>query len=342
MSIGSFACASVLCLGIVLPAVGQGSPAQTPAYLLRLERTRANDNACVLVRGDGQYHFERSTSEQTTILEGVVPGADLHQLLHWVGDDEFVDLTQDKIVAPIFIGPKDEFLLSVNRPEGWQNLIFPAPPTWQRYTRSVVPLARWLDRARKAKRPIRLREEKGRDYCTPPHTPELTTRSRQALVPFVFIARTTSFKGKDGEETCAVVYPDGRYHRETKSQQSGSNQIATAVFEGLVKAERLQALRDVLAGPDIHNRLETNRPRWMLQTDGEITTLTLPQEGKTRTILFWKYEPVFDLRGVWRVDESGMEALEPLRQWLTSNVDVPSTVPLAKAGLTDCVPPRQP
>jgi len=336
----SFARTLVLCLGIVLPAKALDDPAQTPAYLVRLERMHAEENACVLVRSDGRYHYERSAHDQTVILEGTIAEPEVQRLRQWIGEDELVALTQDKIVEPVFAGPKDQLLLSVNRPERWQNLSFPAPPTWQRYTQSVVPLAQWLNQVKKAKYRVKLREEQGRNYCTPPHEPELMIRAPQALVPFVFLARITSFKGKDGEEQCAVVYPDGRYHRETKSQRSGSIDLATAVYEGSVRPDRMQSLRDILGRPEIQKRTEMYPPNRTLQTGGEVTSLTLSVQGKRRTLLFWKYEPAFDLRGTLRVAESGTKTLEPLRQWLRLNLDIPDMAPLANARLSDCAPQR--
>ena len=336
-----FAPTLVLCLGIVLPARALDDPAPTPTYLVRLERMHAEENACVLVRSDGRYHYEHSAHDQTVIFEGTVAEREVQRLRQWIGDDELMALTQDKIVEPVFVGPKDQLLLSVNRPERWQNLSFPAPPTWQGYTRSVVPLAQWLNRVKKAKYRVKLREEQGRNYCTPPHEPELMIRSPQNVEPFLFLARTTSFKGKEGQEQCALVYPDGRYHRETKSQHSESNDIATAVYEGSVQPGRMQALRDILGRPEIQNRPEMYPPHRPLQTGGEVTSLILSVHGKSRTLMFWKYEPAFDLRGALRVAESGAKALEPLRDWLKLNLDTPDTTPLANARLSDCVPSRQ-
>jgi hypothetical protein len=83
-------------------------------------------------------------------------------------------------------------------------------------------------------------------------------------------------------------------------------------------------------------------PHRPLQTGGEVTSLTLSVHGKSRTLLFWKYEPAFDVRGALRVAESGAKALEPLRDWLKLNLDTPDPAPLANARLSDCVPPRQP
>ena len=104
----------------------------------------------------------------------------------------------------------------------------------------------------------------------------------------------------------------------------------------------MRELGAILAIPEIRSRKDSQLPWGMFQTDGEITGLTLAQEGKARTIFFWKYAPIPGLVGAGRVDESGMKALEPLREWLKANVEDPSAAPLANMPLSDCVPPRLP
>ena len=152
--------------------------------------------------------------------------------------------------------------------------------------------------------------------------------------------QTTSFKGKDGEKRCTILYPNGRYHRETKSQHFGTDEVSTAVYEGSVNAEGIRELGGILNSPDIVNRREPHLPWGIVQTDSEITGLTFAHDGKPRTAFFWRYAPVPGLTG--REDESGMKALEPLREWLKNNVEDPSATPLPNAPLSDCVPPRLP
>ena len=305
---------------------------------------RLEDSVCVLVRSDGQYHLERSDWDKTEVFEGEVSASDLHRIEHWVGQNELFDLTQDNIVAPIFTGPKDQLALGINRPGYWQNLLFPAPSTWQRYTQSVVPLVQWFDETRKAKHRNKLSEEQGRTNCKPPERPKLSTRSAQksqdAVEPFIFFIQTASFKGKEGEKRCAIVYKNGRYHRETKSQRQGSDDLATAVYEGLLKPEAMRELGGILSSPEIQNRAEPPLPWRMFQTDGEITSLTFAHQGTPHTTFFWKYAPVPGLGSTGHVDESGMKELQPLREWLKTNVEDASPAPLAGTPLTDCVPPR--
>jgi hypothetical protein len=325
-------------------ATAQDEPEGTPAYLLRLERMRPDDSVCVLVRSDGRYHLERSDWDKTEVFEGDLPEADLHRLERWVGENELFDLTQEQIIAPIFKGTKDELALGVRRPGYWQNLLFPSPSNWQRYEHSVVPLMQWFEEIRKARYRVKLREEEGRTNCKPPYRPKLTTRSAQkqkdAVVPFVFFMQTTSFKGKDGEKRCAIVYPNGRYHRETKSQRFGSDDVSTATYEGLVTSEGMRELAGILTSPEILNHREPHLPWGIVQTDSEITGLTFAHEGKARTAFFWRYAPVPGLSG--HEDESGMKALEPLREWLKANAEAPNATPLPNAPLSDCVPPRLP
>ena len=337
----------MVCLGALLTGVrlaAQDEPSG-PAYLLRLERMRLDGNVCVLVRSDGLYHLERSDWEHTEVFEGDLPQQDLHSLEHWVGENELFDLTQERIVAPLFPGSKDQLALGVNRPGHWQNLLFPSPSTWRPFTLSVVPLAQWFDALQKARHRIKLREEEGRTNCKPSNRPRLSTRSsassQQTVASFAFMMQSTVFRGKDGEKTCAIVYPDGRFHRETKSQRFGSDQVAAAVYEGAVKTEGMQALNDILTNPDLQNRKEQHLPEGLFLNDGEIVGVILPQTGKARTVFFWKYAPVPGVVGS-RGGESGMNVLQPLRQWLQAYVSDSQASPLANAPLTDCVPPRRP
>jgi hypothetical protein len=327
-------------------ARAQEDTPETPPYLLRMERIRSDDDVCVLVRSDGRYHLERSNWNKADIFEGTISDENLHRLEHWVGENELFDLQQDQIVAPLFTGLKDRLLLSVNRPEHWQNLVFPAASTWKRYSQSVVPLAQWLDELKKAKHQSKLSEEQGRNSCMPPHRPELTTRAaqakRQMLAPFVFITQTASFRGKEGTESCAVVYPNGRYHREIKSQRMGSDEVATAVYEGSVKTASLKELKNIMAAPEIENRKQSHLPWGIGQFENEITTLIVPRHGKAQTTVFWQ-----ELSGTGggsdgNADPGGTKALEPLRQWLKSNLEDAPGAPLPGAPLSSCIPPREP
>lgn len=168
---------AVLALGI--PASAQSlADASTPApsYLFRLVHAHSYENLCVLVRADGQYHWERETAQKTEIFEGTLELADMQRIEHLLSADELSDLTEEKIVrAPLAVN-EVQLILSVHRPGHWQNLTFPQASSWEIYHDSVLPLVQWLEQMRKAKNRVKLREEVARNNCLPPPKLELKVR----------------------------------------------------------------------------------------------------------------------------------------------------------------------
>lgn len=166
---------AVLCAVFVSSTYAQDSTA-APSFLMRLVHARTYENLCVLVRGDGQYHFERETGARTDVYEGMLPLAELQRVEHLLGTDELMSLTEDKSLKPASAGPSVQVILSVHRPGRWQNLTFPTPQSWQDLHQSVLPLLDWLEDLRKSKNRVKLREEIARNNCLPPPKLELKTR----------------------------------------------------------------------------------------------------------------------------------------------------------------------
>jgi len=148
----------------------------TPSYLMRLVHAYTYENICVLVRGDGQYHFERETAQKTDVFEGMLPASEMQRLQHFLSANELFELADDKGLKPASAGESVQVILSVHRPGRWQNLTFPTPHAWESFHDSVVPLLGWLEELRKAKNRVKLREEIARNSCLPPPKLELKTR----------------------------------------------------------------------------------------------------------------------------------------------------------------------
>jgi hypothetical protein len=171
--------ALVAVLLLAIPAWAQSptdSPAPVPSYLMRLVHAHNYENICVLVRADGQYHFERETAQKTEIFEGTLTLAEMQHIEHLLAADELFELTEDKIVKAPLAENEVQLILSVHRPGHWQNLTFPQAPSWESFHESVLPLVQWLEEMRKVKNRIRLREEVARSNCLPPPKLELKTR----------------------------------------------------------------------------------------------------------------------------------------------------------------------
>ena len=329
------------CLGIVLPLVAQENAPPSPAYLLRLERRGGLNDVCVLVRSDGPYHLEKNGDEKVDVYEGDLPESDVRKIEHWVSADELFTLTQGKIIAPLFSSGKDELIVGVHRPGYWQNLSFPAPATWQPLKQSVAPLAAWFDEILKAKHRVKLREEEGRSNCIPPHELKFSRRETAPTASpkpdFLFILRDTKVEKQSGNKVCTIVYRDGQYHRETKAQKMGSDEVNFATYEGKVSEADMDQLQGILAKPELQDRRAPLPPSGGYMTEGEITSVTFLSNDKPRTILFWNYVPA-GLIGVKRFEESGMKELEPLNQWLKTAIESQNVAPIADGPVNDCVP----
>ena len=170
MSLGLLVCAMFVSSAQALDST------DTPSFLMRLVHARTYENLCVLVRGDGQYHFERETGAKTDVYEGTLTLPELQRVEHLLGADELMVLTEDKSLKPASAGMSVQVILSVHRPGRWQNLTFPTPQSWEDLHQSVVPLLDWLEDLRKAKNRVKLREEVARNNCLPPPKLELKTR----------------------------------------------------------------------------------------------------------------------------------------------------------------------
>jgi hypothetical protein len=330
---------------MILRAAAQDAAPSGPAYLLRLERLRGLDDACILVRSDGPYHLEKDAGDKVDVYEGDLAADSLPQLERWVSADELFQLTQDKIVAPIFSQGKDELVLAVDRPGYWQNLTFPAPQTWQPYQKSVAPLSQWFDEMLNAKHRQKRREEAARNNCIPPREIKLATRPAApkgiAIPDFVVVLRDMQVQNDAGSKACSIVYPDGRYHREVKTQKMNSPTVTTAVYEGRESGDDLRDLKSILANPDLVAARGQTLPSGGMMTEGEIVTVILPENHKLRAILFWRYAPA-GLMGAHHFDESGMKELDPLEQWVKAKIDARNDPPVANGTLNDCVPVRPP
>lgn len=333
------------CFAVILRAAAQDVAPSAPAYLLRLERLRGLDDACILVRSDGPYHLEKDAGDKVDVDEGDLPADTLQQLERWVSADELFELRQDKIVAPIFSQGKDELVLAVNRPGYWQNLTFPVPPTWQPYQKSVAPLSQWFDEMLSAKHRQKRREEEARNNCIPPREIRLAKRPaapKEIVIPdFVFVLRDMQVQNDAGTKTCFIVYPDGRYHKEVKTQKMNSTTVTTAVYEGHESGDDVRDLKSILASPDLVAPRGQTLPSGGEMMEGKIVTLILLESHKLKTILFWRYVPA-GLMGVHRSDESGMKELDPLAQWVKAKIDARDDPPTPNGTLNDCVPLRPP
>jgi hypothetical protein len=167
------------------------TPATVP-YLLRMERLLSDQDVCVLVRRDGQYHLERLNSSGIRVFEGMLPNAMLESLENLLTKDRLFQLQQSEIAAPLTTRDQDKVFVSVLRPAHWQNLEFDSTESRKPYEEFLNPLLKWLDHLQKEKAK-ELTEESGRNNCLPSREIKLQTRSGEKSFPL----NTKPAEGRD-------------------------------------------------------------------------------------------------------------------------------------------------
>lgn len=141
-----------------------------------MERLQSDQDVCVLVRRDGQYHLERLHHYGVRIFEGTLPDRELASLEELLTKDGIFQLQQSDIAQPHSTGAPDKLFVSVLRPAHWQNLEFDSAESRRPYEEFLNPLLKWLDDLQKTKTK-EVTEESGRNNCLPSKEIKLQTRS---------------------------------------------------------------------------------------------------------------------------------------------------------------------
>jgi hypothetical protein len=337
-------------------ALGQTKPDKSPSYLFRIEHIRPDDDVCALVRGDGQFHYERNRGDKDTILEGDLPPAVLEQLIRIVSGDELFQLRQENIPQPLIVSRDfDELLLSVLRPGQWQNLRFPTPETRQPFENSLDPLMKWLDSVAKEKH-HQLDEFAGRNNCQPPGEITLKTRPSKtpnetsspsatdsptgpALVPhYFFKSIENQSTANQVQRTCFLLHDSTHYHFERRSQQFGKHDVQSLIIEGSLDAPDAAKLKAMLDSPDWKDASYEEAPAGMPVRSGEIGFFFIPRGNRIQKLTFWHYVGPGKsvLTGASPVSENHSELLQAYENWLQFSVDTINAKPLSVTAGNDC------
>jgi hypothetical protein len=287
------------------------------SYLLRMERLTRESRTCVLVRGDLEYHMEVISAAKVNIFEGSLNLPDWQQVETMVNNEQLLRLRKADIPAPLLLEQLDLVQLSVNRPGGWQNFTFPAPSTRAPYHQALDPLLAWMEHLRKEKHQAILSEEAGRNNCAPPEMPALQKRQPPSAADTHYVAKIVRNVAKDAElhESCAVIYPDGRFHYEFKTQRAGERQMKSGVIENVISANQINALQELLADPKLLQRTENALPARAMVREEEVTYLAVPRGDQIQQVTFWRYYSPH------RIENNGTKLINPLLQWLKANVE---------------------
>lgn len=173
--------ASVFCTFLPSAAQTPSSPAVNYPFLLHLETMTFDDDTCVLVRRDGQFHLEEERGERTKVIEGSLPDVKLIEVENLIKNDGLSRLTQAQVAAPSGYIMLDELHVNIFRGDHWQNLFFPDIATRKPFDDLVGPLVRWLESLHKE--PHReLTEDEGKNDCQLPKRIVLKTRNADSSI----------------------------------------------------------------------------------------------------------------------------------------------------------------
>ena len=141
-------------------------PASFP-FLLHLETMTFDDQSCVLLRSDGQFHLEAEKGDRTRVFEGNLSNPKLLEVQKLINDAPLRQLTQKQIVAPAENVMLDELHVNIFRGDHWQSLFFVDASSRKPFENFIAPLVRWLQELPREPH-TELSEDAGKNDCQLP------------------------------------------------------------------------------------------------------------------------------------------------------------------------------
>jgi hypothetical protein len=361
---------SVLVSICVVPLVAswsQSSGTESPGFLLRLERQTRDEDVCILVRRDGQFHLERIALgfDRSRVFEGTFPSADVSELEQMLNTDKLKDLTQSQITAALIGEELDHVLLAIRRPTGWQSLNFPTGGSRKPFRDSLDPLVKWLERTKQQPHPL---PNVVPSRCMPPQEPAAPTsitnvatatqesapssanksQANSYLVRIVvdhYLPADLNFSSKV-ERTCVIVYYTRRYRME-RSKQEFNSAMRTEVFRDSLSESQMQELHQLLDAPALVNLKQRTAATTTTIREGDVANLAIPRGRDTQVLSFASFfgarTQEKGMRDNTRVSvDEDVQVIKPVRKWIRTNIE-DRRVPAAKdLPATTCIPSTQP
>lgn len=336
-------------------ATAEEQAVTTPApYLLRMERLRSDQDVCVLLRRDGQYHLERLHPYGIRVFEGKLPNRALASLENLLTRDELFRLEQSDIHVPLITGDLDQFFFSVLRPTHWQNLEFDSAESRKPYDELLHPLLKWLDDLQKEKAK-ELLEESGRNNCLPLGEIQLKTRTGEKVLSMntkapevkpVYVLRTFTrhFDPSLIEDSCVIIRDTGVYHLR-RSQKLGRKETKTTVLDGALPAEAINSLREIIDADQLRKRPTEDPPPARLQA-ATVTYLSVPRDNAVQQITVWRYVFTSAIHNIGTlhagdlpaIDDHGTGLIRPLDDWMKKNLPREKEIPATDPANPQCLP----
>ena len=335
----------------------------TPQPLLRIERVREGEAVCALVQDDGTYRLEKLVRAKGDMYTGTTDADQIARLRAILADGQLKTISQDKIKADLFTDTLDHLDLAIWRERGWQLLSFRNPSSRKAFRDSLDPLLSWFQELQK-KRPAATEVPGPATRCLPPNQLQARTEIQPAskpvsdadsagsTPPFLFRFQSSQFLGGAGRSlpaakvvaSCTILYLDGTYHRERRTQTSDGARSEHA-YRGQVNADSIAVVREVLDSPELKNAVpDAGQPK--AAEEGQWTGVWIVREKGLQYLSFMsEFNTIGNPGKIGGMNNmtyhTGNEkVLDPLKHWMKDHTDKQEGATTEDKTINDCVPSR--
>jgi hypothetical protein len=334
----------MFCAVIAILLAAAGADAQGPrvgSFLARVQRVRDREDVCVLVAQDGNYRLERRFPNETRVYVGVMPPADLQGLESILGNDSLKRISQQDIPRTLVENSRDVLLVDVYRQEVAQRLIFPGNESRKPFQAALDPVLEWFANLQKAQHAEI--SQSSASHCLP------AENHVSSISPLPYLLLFANNRAGDGlaETNCVIVYRDGSYRRERKTQPFGTSAKSMKVQQasGNVAPTNLKQLADLLNSKPLVRLQHMERPtHW--SRESEITELSIPRSTGIQKLEFANEYGVpgdpYEIGGASGLNahlDGKRRVLNPLRAWLKENVRS-KLIEVSATAATNCAGPH--
>ena len=302
--------------------------------LLRIERVQAGEAVCALVQDDGSYRLEKLVRAKGDMYTGTTSPEQIELLRRILGNSELRKISQENIKGDLLTDTLDGLDLAVWRGRGWQTLSFRNSSSRKPFKEEIDPVLNWFQELQK-KRPASAKVPGPATRCLPPK--ELEAQKQQAVevasdpvergfeTGYLFRFESAEFSRGTLATTCTVVFPDGSYRRE-KRTQSVSGSKSDRSYRGQVNADSVTVLKELLESPDLNNAVsDTGTQQWAQNI--ERADLSVPRAtGVQRLSFVSEFNTLGNPKNPGGMNNLGYHAssqrvLEPLKRWMNQHTN---------------------
>ena len=333
-----------------------GNPSNSDGLLMRAERNYDGEAACVLLNDSGNYRLERHFQRETRVYVGLLTPNELAKVRSLLQAPQLQRLSQADVGRDVNSDNFDQFALDVFRSDGIQSLRFLDPSARKPFKQSLDPIVDWLGEVKKL--PHSAISADAANRCSPGQS-AMPASERQAP-PGNYLFLLSHFHGWYGglDESCVVVYGDGRFltestsgkpllHRSTRAAEGQLSQEQISQLHGVLQDSALLAWQEHPAAPRGIPQ-GPSAPGGIYQ-DVDRLRAAIPRESSTQVLTF--------IGGVGRpggrigqlgsgppdaqhYEDSNKHLLDPLQKWIKQNLGHIKLVAIPDSKATQCLPTR--